>query len=72
MGKKIYGYVGIIIIILMLVIPSIPAKKETSSSNEVYESGWFVLISPDIEGVEEGTHLGGKHDLNITVHGGKP
>jgi hypothetical protein len=72
MMKKIYGYVGIIAILLMLIAPSIPAKKETPSSSDVYQSGWFILVSPDIRGLglENGTHFGGIEDLNITIHGG--
>lgn len=69
MKNKIYIYIGIIISILMLIMPGISATKETNSSNEVYKFGWFILDSPDIEGVEEGTHFGGMHDLNITIHG---
>lgn len=70
MKNKIYAYIGIIISILMLMMPSISATEETNSSNEVYEFGRFILVSPDIEGVEEGIHFGGMHDLNITIHGG--
>jgi hypothetical protein len=70
MIKKTLGYFGIISIILMLVIPNIVALEEINSSREVYESGWFILVSPNVEGIENGLHLGGMHDLNITALGG--
>jgi len=57
MKNKIYAYIGIIVSILMLMMPSISATEETNSSNEVYKFGWFILESTDIEGVEEGTHF---------------
>ncbi|UCF49887.1 MAG: hypothetical protein JSU91_09090 [Thermoplasmatales archaeon] len=68
--NKIYAYIGIITSILMLLIPSISATDETNSSNEVYGFGRLFLVSPDIEGIEEGIHFGGLHDLNITIRGG--
>ena len=70
MKNKTYAHIGIIISILMLIMPSISATEETNSSNEVYKSGWFILSSPDIEGMQEGLHLGGIHDLNFTIRGG--
>jgi len=68
--NRIYGYVGILVIFLMLLLPSVPAKKETRPSTEVYESGWFILVSPNITGIEPDVRFGGLQDLNITIHGG--
>ena len=70
MKNKIYVHIGIIFSIFILMMPSISATEATNSSNEVYEFGRFILASPDIEGIEEGLHLGGMHDLNITIRGG--
>ena len=70
MKNKIYAYIGILITILMLMIPSISSAEEKNSSNEVYEFGWLILVSPEIEGIAECINFGGMHDLNITIHGG--
>jgi hypothetical protein len=69
MEKKIIYYIGIITIILMLFTPNISSIKQTDSSSEIYDSGQFILVSPHIEGIEEGLHLGGMNDLNITALG---
>ena len=70
MKKKIYASIGILISSLMLMIPTISAITTTNSSNEIYEFGRIILVSPDIEGIEDGLHFGGMHDINITIHGG--
>jgi hypothetical protein len=70
MKNNILYCIGLIAIILMLVVPNISAIKETNSSGKVYDSGWFMLISPNVEGIGQGLHLGGMHDLNITATGG--
>lgn len=70
MKKKTYGYIGMAVILLMLMVPNIPAKEVTSSSNDIYPSGWIVLVSQDIRGMETGIHFWGIQDLNITIHGG--
>ena len=70
MKNKIYFIGGLIAIISMLIIPNVTSyEEETIDSNEVYGTGWFVLSSPNIEGIEEGLNLGGMHDLNFTAKG---
>jgi len=74
MRKKIIRSICLIAIMLILTIPSIPANIAKPSNvvknttDEVYESGWILLLSSNVLGIdEEGLHFGGMNDLNITA-----
>jgi hypothetical protein len=65
--RKIFGSICIISILLILVIPSIPADVTKNPTDEVFESGWFILVSSNLKGIDEGLHIGGMSDINITA-----
>ena len=75
MKKKICLIILAMSLFLMLLVPCITSigynNLSVNLSNVVYDSGCFILVSPNIEGVEEGLNIGGMHDLNITTNGGK-
>jgi len=73
MRKKIISSLCLIAIMLILTIPSIPANIVEPSNvvkntiDEVYDSGFIILLSSNIQGVDEGLHFEGMNDLNITA-----
>ena len=65
--RKIFGSICIISILLILIIPSIPADVTKNPTDEVFESGWIILVSSNLQGIDEGLHIGGISDINITA-----
>jgi hypothetical protein len=71
MRYKIVKSICLIAIISILMIPSIPANITKQSditkntTDEVYHSGWIILVSSSLQGVDEGLHIGGMNDINI-------
>ena len=71
--RKIFSSICVICVLLILMIPSIPANVTKQSdvtkntTDEVYESGWIILVSSNIQGIDEGLHFGGISDINITA-----
>jgi hypothetical protein len=73
MRNKIIWSICVFAVILTLILPSIPANVTKQSNltkdttDEVYESGFFILLSSNIQGIDEGLHFGGMRDVNITA-----
>ncbi len=71
--RKIISSICIISILLILIIPSIPANVPKQSdiikntTDEVYESGFIILVSSNIQGIDEGLHFEGMNNINITA-----
>ena len=73
MKNKIIWTICLLAMILILNIPSIPSSAVKPSyvakntTDDVYPSGWIILLSSNIQGIEEGLHFGGMSDINITA-----
>jgi hypothetical protein len=53
--------------ITLLTIPSIPAMTPKYTTDEVYSSGWVILVSSNIQGIDEGLHIGGLTNITVTA-----
>ena len=69
--KKIIGIL-IVGLLLVTVFPFVNAStqktdKMKNTTDEVFPSGWIILVSSNLQGIDEGLHLGGMSDINITA-----
>jgi len=73
MKNKIIWSICVLAVILILTIPSIPSNVVKQSDvtkntiDEVYKSGWILLVSSNIQGIDEGFHIGGMSNINVTA-----
>ena len=73
MKNKIIGSIGFLVVMLLLTIPSISFGLAESSDitkdtiDEVFESGWIILVSSNLQGIDEGLHVGGMSNINVTA-----
>ena len=73
MRNKIIWSIGVLAVILILTISSNPsnvAKPSDTTKNttdDVYDSGWVLLVSSDLQGIDEGLHIGGMSNINVTA-----
>lgn len=73
MRNKIIWSISTLAIMLLLMTSSIPigiAKPSDiikNTTDDVYKSGWIILVSSNIQGIDEGLHIGGLSNINITA-----
>src|SRR5512136_1205027 len=71
MKEKVIGIL-IVGLLLVTVFPCVKASTQKTdvtknTTNDVYPSGWIILLSSNIQGIEKGLHFGGMSDINITA-----
>jgi hypothetical protein len=72
MNKNNILLMGIILIgsILLACLPSAATTlDEPNISNNTYDKALIIIDAPSIEGIPDNDHIGGLHDLDLTLTG---